>query len=275
MSVVNLWETESEDVRAMLIEERTMLLRFLRTLTATEWCARTAVPGWSVKDLALHVLDDDLGWLSRGRDGDTSGRLTAEGPASFVQALAEKNQRWVDGAAGLSLPVVCGLLEWSGEQMAAYHAGLDLRGKGHVAWASSGPVPLWFDIAQDLSERWVHQMQMREALGRVEDFRDTFLPTVMRTFVWALPHQYAAPADIGTMVEVGLGAGGVWSLTRSSYEGWQLSEGPAETPVARVSFSADAGWRWLTGAAVPADGVSREGDESLVEPLLRVRGILA
>ena len=48
-----------------------------------------------------------------------------------------------------------------------------------MSWAGDGPVPLWFDIAQDLTERWVHQMQMREAVGRVEDYAQRYLPTVL------------------------------------------------------------------------------------------------
>jgi uncharacterized protein (TIGR03083 family) len=275
MSLVNLWEMQPVDVRAPLTEERRLLLRFLRTLTPAEWGAGTAVPGWSVKDLALHLLDDDLGWLSRGRDGDSSGRLRVEDRASFVKALAQKNQRWVEGATGLSRPVVTGLLEWSGEQMDAYYASMNLLGEGHVSWASTAPVPIWFDIAQDLTERWVHQMQMREAVGRVEDYRDAYLPTVLRTFVWALPHQYTAPSPPGTTLELDLSAGGFWWLSRSEDEGWVLNERPADNPDARAWFSDDAGWRWLTGAGVPSGGMTFEGAAHLREPLSRIRGILA
>ena len=113
-----------------------------------------------------------------------------EDHAGFVDALATKNQRWIDGARGLSLRVVAELLEWTGRQMDAYYDSMDLHGEGRVSWAGDGPVPLWFDIAQDLTERWVHQMQMREAVGRVEDYAQRYLPTVLRTFVWALPHQF-------------------------------------------------------------------------------------
>jgi uncharacterized damage-inducible protein DinB len=56
-------------VRPLLTDDRAALLRLLRTLSAFEWLSDTDVPGWTVKDLAFHVLDDDLGWLSRGRDG--------------------------------------------------------------------------------------------------------------------------------------------------------------------------------------------------------------
>jgi uncharacterized protein (TIGR03083 family) len=275
MWLVDLWEMSPIDVRPMLTEERDELLRFLRSLTPAQWRAATAVPGWTVKDLALHLLDDDLGWLSRGRDGDTSSLLRVEDPQALVAALAEKNQRWVEGAHGLSLRVTLGLLAWTGGQMDAYYASMDLLGEGHVGWAGTGPVPIWFDIAQDLTERWVHQMQMREATGRVEGYRDAFLPTVLRTFVWALPHQYHADAPAGTTVQVDLGAGGVWRLDRREDGAWTLHEGPVAGPDATARFSDDAGWRWLTGAAVPEGGMTFEGPPHLREPLLRVRGILA
>lgn len=137
--------------------------------------------------MALHLLDDDLGWLSRGRDGDQSSLLAMDDHDSFVAALAAKNQRWIDGAQGLSPPVITELLDWSGQRMDAYYASMDMLGDGRVSWAGDGPVPIWFDIAQDLTERWVHQMQMREALGRVEGYAARYLPVVLRTFVWAVP----------------------------------------------------------------------------------------
>lgn len=152
---------------------------------------------------------------------------------------------------------------------------MDLTGEGRVAWASDGPVPVWFDVAQDLTERWVHQMQMREAVGRVEGYKDAFLPTVLRTFVWALPHQYDASVTTTTSVEVDLSSGGSWQLTASAGSSWELSQGPAEDAGARVWFSDDAGWRWLTGARIPDDGMTTHGPVALTEPLLRVRGILA
>ncbi len=263
------------DVRPLLTDERARLLRLLGSLSSLEWRAETAAPGWTVKDVALHVLDDDLGWLSRGRDGDRSGLLPMGDDESFVTALAAKNQRWIDGARGLSGEVVVGLLEWAGQQMDAYYASMDLLGEGRVSWASDGRVPAWFDVAQDLTERWVHQMQMREAVDRVEDYRAAYLPTVLRTFVWALPHQYRVPAARGTTLEVDLSAGGIWSLTCVGDARWSLREGPADDPDARAWYGDDAGWRWLTGARVPADGVTFDGPGHLQEPLARIRGIIA
>ena len=271
---MDLWSAPAEDVRPLLVQERRDLLGLLTSLSPEEWTAPSAAPGWTVKALALHVLDDDLGWLSRGRDGDTSALLDMSDHASFVDALAAKNQRWIDGAYGLSPPVVIGLLRWAGDEIDAYYAGIDLRGEGSVSWASAGSVPQWFDLAQDLTERWVHQMQMREAVGRVEQFAATYLPSVLRTFVWALPYQFTAPAWAGTEVGVDLGTGGNWTLLSQTAGNWTLEERPAQNPAAVARFSDDAGWRWLTGAALPAGSWSVDGPAELVEPLRAVRGII-
>ena len=271
---MDLWQAPVTDVRAMLSNERQDLLRLLRTLSPDEWAMLSEAPGWSVKDLALHLLDDDLGWLSRGRDGDRSGLVPMDDHESFVAALAAKNQRWVDGAQGLSAPVITELLEWSGQQMDTFYASVDLMGEGHVSWASDGPVPIWFDIAQDLTERWVHQMQIREAVDQLGDYAARYLPAVLRTFVWALPHQYRVDASAGTRVQVDLAAGGTWLLVSEGSSRWSLDERTTVTPDARAEFTSDAAWRWLTGAAVPSGGQHLEGPPELCQPLLVVRGII-
>lgn len=262
------------DVRPLLTAEREQLLDFLGTLAPEAWETSTAAGGWRVKDQALHLLDDDFGWLSRGRDRDRSGLLTMDDDLSFVTALAAKNQRWIDGARGLSPRVIVDLLRWSGQQMDSYYATMDLLDAGEVVWVSEGPVPVWFDIAQDLTERWVHQMQMREAVDRVEDYAERYLPVVLRTFIWALPHQYRVLAPRGTTVQVDLAPGGIWRLENRGSTRWELDEGPAATSHASARFVGDAAWRWMTGAHIPSEGLHLSGPPELCQPLLSVRGII-
>src|SRR5262249_24295032 len=64
---MGLWELPPLDVRSLLQAERAALLTLLGELDPTAWAKPTVCPDWSVKDVALHILDDDLGWLSRGR----------------------------------------------------------------------------------------------------------------------------------------------------------------------------------------------------------------
>jgi hypothetical protein len=271
---VSLWESPVRDVRPLAIVERARLLGFLDSLTEAEWLAPSAVPGWTVKNLALHLLDDDLGWLSRARDEDFTGLLDMSDRRTFVELLAAKNQAWVDGTRGLSRRVVTDLLVWSGAQVDAYHASQDLMGPGYVSWASDDAVPYWFNLAQEFTERWVHQQQMREAVGRVDDHL-TLLPEVLHTFVWALPHQFHARADSGSDVEVRIDDVGVWTLTAQADGLWELAaREPAQTAIARLTLTADAAWRMFTGAPVPTDGVRADGPAAYTDALLAVRGII-
>jgi len=48
--------------------ERRALLQLLRELDEQAWHTPTVCAGWSVKDIAQHLLADDLGILSRKRD---------------------------------------------------------------------------------------------------------------------------------------------------------------------------------------------------------------
>lgn len=270
---MSLWEEPVRDVRPLATVERRRLLQFLGQLTHEEWLTPTALPGWSVKDIALHLLDDDLTWLSVQRDGDTSGLVDMTDRRSFPHLLAQKNQRWVDGARALSQQVVAGMLSWTGEQVDAFHARQDLLADGWVSWASDGPVPYWFNLEQEFTERWVHQQQMREAVGRVEDHAST-LPDVMRTFVWAIAHQLPEVAAVGR-VELDIEGAQTWTLTRNTEHGWSLSSGQPRDADARLRMTADAAWRLLTGATVPVGGITSEGPPGVIEALGRVRAVIA
>jgi uncharacterized protein (TIGR03083 family) len=262
------------DVRPLLIEERADLLELLRGMDDEDWLISTQAAGWRVKDVALHLLDNDLGWLSRSRDRDTSGRLDMSGVyADFVTALDRKNQSWVDGAHGLSRRVVCDLLEWSGREVEAYHGSIDMLTPRTVIWASHDPVPAWFDLARDLTERWVHQQQIRLAVGVEGHHGEKYLSVVIRTFIWAFQCQYRPVAEVGTQVALDIADAGSWTLARTD-DGWEIDEGSCGSPAARVMMSADAAWRSLTGAAVDPLEITNEGQVELTEAVRMVRGII-
>jgi hypothetical protein len=173
----------------------------------------------------------------------------------------------------MSRRVVVDLLRWTGREVDDFYASIDLEGASGVIWASNSPVPRWFDLCRDLTERWVHQQHIRDAVGR-PGTHDRLLPDVLRTFVWAFPHQYRAPAPEGTLVQVGLGDAGTWHLIRSA-DRWTLEPGPADQPTALIDLPAPIAWRQLTGLAVSETSVHVAGPDHLVQPLLQVRGIIA
>ncbi len=267
-------EVPVADVRGSLTAQRGRLLSLLGSLSDAQWAAPTAAPQWPVKDIALHLLDGDLSWLARHRDGDLTGNISdSTGHDEFVRSLAQKNQRWVDGTRTLSPQLITGLLAWSGEQLDTYLATVDLARPSSVYWA--GQVPLWFDLAREFTERWVHYQQIREAArqdGR-DHQQDDYLPLVLRTFIWGFPHQYRAPAPASTTIALEITGIGAWTLTRTA-PGWSLDEGQAAAPAATLQMTGDAAWRLLTGARYDTRQVQLSGDQVLTEPLLQIRGII-
>lgn len=271
---MELGDLPVHDPRESIASEHRDLITLLDSLTDAEWLAPTEAGHWRVKEVALHLPDDDFGWLSRERDGDTSGLLPMDRDyREFVRSLDEKNERRVRGAGGMSHRVVIDLLRWSGRKVEDYFASLDLEGPSRVVWASDAPVPRWFDLCRDLTERWVHQQHIRDAVGR-QGTHDRLLPDVLRTFVWAFPHQYRAEAPEGTTVHIGLGDAGAWHLVRPA-DDWTLVPGVADDPRAGLAMPADVAWRQLTGLAVPEGSIHLAGPDHLARPLLDVRGIIA
>jgi uncharacterized protein (TIGR03083 family) len=274
VGAVQISELPVADVRGSLTAQRGRLLDLLASLSDAQWAAPTAAPAWSVKDVALHLVDVDLSWVARYRDHDRAGSIIVPADhVAFVRALAERNQRWVDGGRPLSPRLIADLLRWSGSQLDAYLGTLDLSAPSSVYWA--GEVPLWFDIAREFTERWVHYRQILEAArpGGQDGPQDEYLPLVLRTFVWGFPHQYRAQAPDGTAVALEVTGVGAWVLTRAA-TGWSLDEGEAAAPAARLRMTGEAAWRLLTGARYDAGQVGLSGDPALAEPLLRVRGII-
>ena len=93
-------------------EERAALIDLLAALTDDEWARPTSCAGWSVKDIALHILGGDLGNLSRRRDrfrGPVPDAATARGEAVpvFINRL---NDEWAGAARRLSPQVLRDLL---------------------------------------------------------------------------------------------------------------------------------------------------------------------
>ncbi len=262
------------DVREPLTRQRGRLLSLLDSLRPEQWATATAVPQWSVKDIALHLIDVDLSWLSRHRDHDPAGVIPeTSGHEEFVRGLASRNQQWIDGTRVLSSELVSAMLRWSGEQFDTCLGSIDLTQSSSVYWA--GDAPVWFDLAREFTERWVHYRQIGEAVrpARPDDPPDEYLPLVLSMFVWGYPHQYRAEAPVGTAVAVEISDAGAWTLIRSSI-GWTLEEGRATASAASLLMTGEAAWRLLTGAGYDRSQVRLMGDQALAEPLLRVRGVI-
>ncbi len=224
------------------------MLGVLADLSAEDWARPTAAPGWSVKDVAAHLLGGDVGILSRKRDGFSPPGAEFQTYAELVELVNRLNRDWVQAARRMSPRLLCELLAFTGPEVEAYFLSLDVRTLGEpVSWAGPDPAPVWFDLAREFTERWHHQQQIRDATGGTPLYDPYFLAPVLDTFVRALPYRFREiSAQDGTVVrfEISGGAGGVWFLVRVG-DAWELAL-EAEGAAAEVVVPQDTAWRMFT-----------------------------
>lgn len=255
------------------------LIELLAGLDSSQWDSPTVCAGWSVLDIARHLLADDLGRLSRSRDAYLVPQPHSDEPV--VDLVNRINAEWITAARRLSPRVVIELLEVSGPWVHAYFASLDQEAIGSpVSWAGPEPAPVWLDVAREYTERWHHQQQIRDAVGAASLETPELFAPVLATFVFALPHTFrdlAAPTGTRVQVQITGPAGGDWTIECGETH-WELKRGLAEPVAARVSIDQTTAWRLFTRglSAQQAEAVATlTGDPHLSRQVLRTVSIIA
>lgn len=253
------------------------LVELLEGLPAERWSAPTACAGWSVKDVAAHLLDGHQRRLSSCRDGQ---RVPFPG-GDLGTWLNELNGSWVSVARRLSPRVLVDLHKLVGPQVIEFWRGLDPHAEAFfpVAWAGEERSEVWFDCARDFTEHWHHQQQIREAAGAASLIAPTYFPTVLSILMRSVPPAYAGvDAAIDTCVRVTAAgdAGGIWTLSRNE-SGWRIESGDRERPQASVEMAQRDVWLLFTKKLSPdeAEGRARmAGDPRLARPFFRAKAIM-
>ena len=258
------------------------LIGLLRGLSPEDWERPTVAGRWQVRDVAAHLLDVDLRKLSVNRDRHLV--VPAEPIRSHedvVRFLDGLNAEWVGAARRLSPRVLVELHSFTGPLVSELVASLPPHEPSAfpVGWAGESESGNWFDIGRDYTERWHHQMQIRDAVGAPPLLERRWLHPLLDLSLRALPHAYRdVDAPGGTVVTVGISgeAGGAWSLVRDG-GGWRLHRGAAPDSAAVVTLDPDSAWRLLYNALPGSEARQRariEGDASLAEPLFAMRSVM-
>ncbi|MEW1862916.1 maleylpyruvate isomerase family mycothiol-dependent enzyme [Streptomyces sp. NPDC088194] len=272
------WLGTPIDVRPLFATELASLLDLLRTLRPADW-EKAVVPGWTVRDLAAHLLGDyrgRLGWA-------TPGFRPASGPGETLEAFIHRaNQQWVDLHADTDPATLVGALERAGTQVVRRFEAADLDAAGlGVSWAGAMPAaPNWLDVAREFTEYWTHRQQIRHAVGLDTDTATRPLAAVLDTFLRALPHTLrATPATAGTQVQVVIDGppGGTWTATATATTRWSLAEAPAGPPTASVHLDPETAWRLCTRGIEPTTALSSahlQGAPHLARAALQIVSIV-
>ena len=233
------------------------LMTLLRSLTPEEWNAPTVAGAWTVKDVAAHLLDTALRRLSIQRDRNLR-------PGPFDPNAA--NREWIAAAQRLSPRILTEMMDRYGRENAEYLASLDpdARAEWSVAWAGETESPVWFDVARELTERWHHQQQIRDATNRPPLY-DPYLAPVLATFMRALPVAYRDTPTARVVVHID---DATWSLADG-----QLVDGPIDAPSVRIRLRGDRAWRLFTRQRIDPEAII-EGDAALAAPLFAMTSVL-
>jgi hypothetical protein len=232
--------------------------------------------------LAGHLLGGDFSVLAWQRDGHRGTPAPAGlNEPELIDWLDELQVEWVDAARRLSPRLVTELLEWAGGQVVELVSAEDGSAvTASVSWASAAPVPVWLDQARELSERWIHRQQIRQALGHPSDLRHDLAEPVLDALRWAYPFRLASdrrPAGSSLRIDAtGPDVTARWQLV-SDGACWRFAPAANDGPVmAQLQMTTEQAWRLLTNNLDEATHgeVSTTGDTQIIETLRHTRAII-
>ena len=234
--------------RLARVEE--LLLDLLKGLDPADWERPTIVPGWTVKNIAAHLLDTHLRKLSIVRDGYAAEIPGASPATDLVGFVNQLNLEGVEFYSRLSPQVLISLMESASRQSIDFHRSLDPFATAvfSVSWAGESESQNWFDTARELTERWHHQQQIRMAVDKPGIMTPELYFPVLDTFMRALPFHYRIVAtDEGTLIEFTImgDCGGSWHLFRDNSEWKLISESIGESRT-KVEIPEESAWRIFT-----------------------------
>ncbi|HYG61857.1 MAG TPA: maleylpyruvate isomerase N-terminal domain-containing protein [Thermoanaerobaculia bacterium] len=263
------------------------LVALLRGLTPEDWSRPTiSRGGWSVREVAAHMLDTQLRRLSFQRDAlpPLAPDEPIDGYAGLLAFLNGLNATWITAARRLSPRVVTDLLEVSGRWQSDLFLSLDPFAPAlfPVAWAGEAESRVWMDMARDLTEYWHHQQQIRLAAGAPLLLDARFTRPVLETFLRSVPRAYEGlDAAEGTRVRIVLEApvDGTYSLVRIGGPGghWRLEPGSPSPWQASVELDPETAWRVFTRGHGREEALRRariDGDPALGVRLLDSVGMM-
>jgi hypothetical protein len=258
------------------------LIDLFKTLTIEEWEHSTLFPNWKVRDIAVHLLDTSIRRLSSQRDRHQPElTVSISSYAELARYITSLADRWSSAFTMVSPKIIIELTEEYQNQLVEFLNGLDPYGAAHfpVAWAGEEKSENWFDIAREYTERWHHQMQIRDVLKKAPLYERHLYYPLLDTFMQALPQHFRnEDQKVGCLlcVHVPGESGGKWFLLKNK-NSWELLYDVKEKPDTIVQIDHDIAWKifikWIDQKTI-ADKVKITGDEQLGRHLLEMTCIM-
>lgn len=261
----------------------TLLIDLLKSLSEEEWNAQTVAKKWKVKDIASHLLDGNLRGLSISRD-----RYFGENPENInsyqdlVDFLNQLNMTWTNATKRLSPTVLISLLESTGKEYSEHLQTLNPFENAifSVAWAGQETSLNWFHIAREYTEKFLHQQQIRDAVGKQALMTKELFHPFIETFIQALTHTYRntkAPINSVVTLIVTTEIGGHWSIIKKE-NNWKFIDSFQDNSTSTVKINPQDAWLLFSKGMSPIDALEKveiTGDKDLGRVALNIIAVMA
>ncbi|BDD06523.1 maleylpyruvate isomerase N-terminal domain-containing protein [Aureibacter tunicatorum] len=234
------------------------LIELLQSLEQEEWNKPTVAKLWAVKDVAAHLLDGNIRILSGLRDHHHLESPEINSYQDLLDFLNHLNAEWVQSMKRVSPEMLLDLLEHTGKPYCDYYASLDPFGKAlyPVAWAGENESKNWMHIARDYTEKFLHQQQIRDAVGKQGIMSEEYFLPFLEVCMYALPHALRNAAVVkGSVLKMSIvgEVNGEW-LVRFNGEIWELIDSiPVQSIKTEVTIDSYASWKLFSKSLRYAD----------------------
>lgn len=150
-----------------------------------------------------------------------------------------------------------------------------------VAWAGHETSQNWFHIAREYTEKFLHQQQIRDAVGKQGIMTEELYRPFLDTLMFAFPYTFRnTSAKEGTVVSVKITTdiGGTWSIVKTA-DRWLLLDKNQPMPTdAQVILDPDTAWKLFSKSLQPEqvmDKVELDGNEILAQQVLKIVAVMA
>ena len=233
------------DVLPLFPKLDSLLIEVLSGLSPQQWNKDTIFKQWRVIDTAAHLLDGAIRRLSIGREGYQMPAAEINKQGENLENLNNLNAGWLSACERLSPEILISQLKVVQDELYHYFKDLDPVGNAlfPVSWAGEYVSDNRFDIAREYTERWVHQQQIRQAVGAQSLLEKQFYSPFLQICMKALPYHFKDlnPA-LNTLISVEIvgDAGAVWSIIRR-VDQWEFTNSESKAD-AHVYIDQNIAW---------------------------------
>ena len=238
---------------AALEEIWASLAEACRGLSDEQWDAGTGCQGWMVRDHVAHVVGTERMLL-----GDASPPPVDPMPAYVHNPIGEMNEAWVAERRATPGTDLLAELEAVTRRRLAQLDGFEPERFDVVGWSPIGDVPYRQFMEIRAFDCWIHEQDVRRAVGRPDGRGGAGEAITVRRLTQALPYVVGrqAGAPDGTSVRWHLEDGQVRELgvAVEGGRGRALEEVPAD-PTVTISLHTETLWRLGAGRVAGAEAL--------------------